>query len=152
MTHFFGQNVGSYRLVVFYINPRVTLFMSHIFEQNFGSYRLVVVWFVNSAIPLSKTTPINPIPPFTPFAPITPITLFWREGTWRAQSLLNDDGIFFTAGFSNFSVICCHTSLSRLVIQQVILQTIRETLANKLLSCHTLATVFSIPIMKLLSY
>ena len=44
---------------------------------------------------------------------------FFREGTWRVQSLLNDDGIFFTAGFSNFSVISC---LSKLVIQQVILQ------------------------------
>ena len=29
---------------------------------------------------------------------------FLREGAWRVQSLLNDDGIFFTAGFSNFFV------------------------------------------------
>ena len=57
---------------------------------------------------------------------------FSRAGSWRAQSLLNDDGIFFPAGFSNFSVICCHTCLSKLVIQQVILQKIKGKFSQQI--------------------
>ena len=56
----------------------------------------------------------------------------FKEGTWRVQSLLNDDGIFFTAGSSNFSVICCHTCLSKLVIQQVILQKIKGNFSQQI--------------------
>ena len=59
----------------------------------------------------------------------------FKEGTSRVQSLLNDDGIFFTAGFSNFSVVVTHV-LANWLFNKLSYKKLRETLANKFLSCH----------------
>ena len=46
-----------------------------------------------------------------------------------------NDGIFFTAGFSNFSVVVTHV-LANWLFNKLSYKKLRETLANKFLSCH----------------
>ena len=83
--------------------------------------------------PHSPQSPQSPHSPHSsPFIPIIPIHLILKI---RYLESPKNDGIFFTAGFSNFSVVVTHV-LANWLFNKLSYKKIWETLANKFLSCH----------------